>query len=100
MLTEIGETFAGRMAASLLTALGLEELITTTSADYAALAIALGRDPPRLQALKQKLKARRDESALFDTKAFTRHIETAYRLMMARADAGLAPDHLSAKAFP
>ncbi len=72
VLTCRGTAYAGRVAASMLTA--LPELITETPADYEALALALARDPARLQALRAKLAGNR---ALFDTARFTRDLEDA-----------------------
>ena len=94
VLTRTGESFASRMAASLLKAIGMPELITSTAANYEALAIAIGGDPARLEALKAKLAAHRLTTPLFDVTQFTRHIETAYRRMTERHAAGLPPDHL------
>ena len=81
VLTCLGETFAGRVAASLLKAIGLDELITRTLAEYEALALRLSRDPVYLASLKDTLIRNRDASLLFDTQRATRHIETAYRSM-------------------
>jgi predicted O-linked N-acetylglucosamine transferase (SPINDLY family) len=81
VLTCLGETFAGRVAASLLKAIGLDELITHTLAEYEALALRLARDPAYLAALKDRLIRHRDTFPLFDTQSATRHIETAYQIM-------------------
>ena len=81
VLTCLGETFAGRVAASLLKAIGLDELITRTLAEYEALALRLARDPTYLATLRDRLIRNRDGSLLFDTQSATRHIETAYRTM-------------------
>jgi protein O-GlcNAc transferase len=81
VLTCLGETFAGRVAASLLKAIGLDALITRTLAEYEALALRLARDPAYLVTLKERLVRNRDGSLLFDTQRATRHIETAYRTM-------------------
>ena len=81
VLTCCGETFAGRVAASLLKAIGLDALITRTLAEYEALALRLARDPAYLAALKDRLIRNRDTCPLFDTQSATRHIETAYRTM-------------------
>ncbi len=94
VLTCLGETFAARVAASLLAAIGLPELVTRHPADYEALALALAREPGRLAALRRKLEANKLTQPLFDTPRFTRNIETAYQQMHARQQAGLAPDHL------
>ena len=94
VLTQIGETFAGRVAASLLTAIGLPELITATPQAYEELAIELAADPAKLAAIKRKLEDNRLTTPLFDTKLFTKHIEAAYAAMYARHQAELPPDHI------
>jgi predicted O-linked N-acetylglucosamine transferase (SPINDLY family) len=71
----------GRMAASMLHAVGLPELVTENLADYVALAEALARDPARLQALRDKLEHNRLQQPLFDTARFTRHLEQSYATM-------------------
>ena len=92
VLTCIGKTFPGRVAASLLTAAGLPELIVGNHVDYEAMALALARDPVRLAGLKAKLAANRATCALFDTAAITRHLETAYAAMCERQRNGLPPE--------
>ena len=92
VLTQMGQAFAGRVAASLLNAVGLPEMITRDAAAYEALAIALGRDPARAAALKAKLAAAIPTAPLFNTPRFTRHLESAYRVMWQRHAAGLAPE--------
>lgn len=82
VLTCMGNTFAGRVAASLLQAAGLPELITQSLQEYEQLALQLARDPQKLAALKTKLAQNRDTCALFDTQKFTRNIEAAYRDML------------------
>jgi predicted O-linked N-acetylglucosamine transferase (SPINDLY family) len=91
LLTLCGTAFPGRVAASLLEAAGLPELITESAADYEALALALASDRERLGALRAKLAQNRESCALFDTARFTRNLEAAYRAMMVRQRAGLAP---------
>ena len=91
LVTCRGATFPGRVGASLLTALGLPELITESLDDYAALALALARDPGRLGALRRRLAGARESSALFDCARYTADLERAYLAMMARREAGLAP---------
>jgi len=81
VLTCSGDTFAGRVAGSLLTAIDLPELVTRSLAEYEQLALALARDPPRLTALRQKLHGNRDTSALFDLPKLTGNIEAAYLQM-------------------
>lgn len=93
VLTCLGDTFAGRVGASLLSAIGLPELITHTAAEYQARAIELARQPETLQALRNKLAANRTGSALFDIPNLTGHIEEAYTRMWQRHQAGLTPEH-------
>jgi predicted O-linked N-acetylglucosamine transferase (SPINDLY family) len=94
VLTLKGHSFAARVAASLLTAVELAELITESQAAYESLAVELATDPARLAALKAKLLSNRTTQPLFDLAPFTRHIEGAYTKMMERYDAGLPPDHI------
>jgi protein O-GlcNAc transferase len=76
--------FAGRVAASLLHAVGLPELIAPTPEDYEAMAVALARDPERLAALKTKLAANRATAPLFDTPRFARDIEAVFEILAKR----------------
>jgi len=94
VLTQVGETFAGRVAASLLNAIGLAELSTSTSQTYEDLAIELALSSEKLAHIKQKLADNRLTTPLFDTRLFTRHIEAAYTAMYERYQAGLPPDHI------
>ncbi len=91
VLTCVGETFAGRVGASLLNAIGLPELITTTQVAYEDLAVELATQPDRLPALKARLNDNRLTTPLFDTARFTHHIEAAYAAMHARAQTGRDP---------
>jgi len=94
VLTCLGETFAGRVTASLLHAMHLPELITITLEAYERLAVDLGTRPELLAMIKTKLAQNRLTTPLFDTKLFTKNIEAAYAAMYARHQAGLAPDHI------
>lgn len=94
LITCQGQTFAGRVASSLLRAAGLPELITTTLAEYEDLALALATDRSRLAALREKVAQARRVSALFNTQAYTLHLERAYLEVWQRHCAGLAPDHI------
>jgi predicted O-linked N-acetylglucosamine transferase (SPINDLY family) len=87
----LGKTFAGRVGASLLTAIGLPELIVADLDGYETLAIRLATDPGALAALKAKLAANRLTQPLFDAPRFTRHIEAAYLTMIDKARRGEAP---------
>ena len=82
VLTCRGTAFAGRVAASLLTAVGLPELITTSYADFEKLALRLAREPAVLKKVQGKLAKNWAHAPLFDTKATTKAIETAYRMML------------------
>ena len=95
VLTCMGETFAGRVAASLLMAIDLPELVTTTLDAYAARAIELATDPAALEHIKRKLSTNRLTTPLFDTKLSTKCIEAAYVAIYERHRAGLSPDHIS-----
>lgn len=94
VLTCSGRSFASRMAASLLTALGLPELVTDDLQRYEDLAVALALAPDRLRALRERLQRSRMSSSLFNGKAFARSIEAAYRQMAERHRSGLAPAHI------
>jgi protein O-GlcNAc transferase len=83
VLTRMGESFCGRVGASLLMAAGLPELITRSAEDYEAKALALARDPGKLREIRSKLAANRGTAPLFDTARFTRSLETAYKRMLA-----------------
>ena len=98
VLTCMGEAFAGRMGGSLLQAMDLPELITTSPADYVALAIELATDRRKLHTIKEKLNRNRLTTLLFDTQAFTRNIEAAYTQMVERHYAGLPPAHIKVNA--
>jgi predicted O-linked N-acetylglucosamine transferase (SPINDLY family) len=90
-LTCIGDTFAGRVAASLLNGVGLPELVTNGLDEYEALALRLARDRPLLQSIRRKLEQNRLSSPLFDTDRFRRHLEAAYTTMWEMHRRGESP---------
>ena len=94
VLTLIGQSFASRVAASLLNAIGLPELITSTQDEYVALAIELALNPKKLAAIKLKLANNRLSTPLFDTPLFTKHLELAYIQMKHKYQENLQPDHI------
>jgi predicted O-linked N-acetylglucosamine transferase (SPINDLY family) len=94
ILTLTGESFASRIAASLLTALGVPELITSTQQQYEQLAIELALDPQRLAQVRSKVQDNRLSSPLFDTPRFARNLEAAFTAIHERYQAGSAPDHI------
>jgi predicted O-linked N-acetylglucosamine transferase (SPINDLY family) len=99
VLTQIGTTFPGRVAASLLKAVGLTELITHNTEHYEAFAIELATHPKKLADIRAKLATNRLTTPLFNTPLFTKHIEAAYEQMMVRYWAGQAPDHIEVKSL-
>ena len=94
LVTRLDEAFASRVAASLLTAVGLPELITRTTEEYEALAYELATQPERLNVVKEKLARQRLDYPLFRTDLYVRHLEQAFEMMVDRQRRGLAPDHL------
>jgi protein O-GlcNAc transferase len=92
VLTRVGETFASRVASSLLTAVGLPEFIAPDREAFVATAIELAANPERLRALKEKLERNRATAPLFDTELYTRRLEAAFEAMHARRLANLPPD--------
>ena len=94
VLTRMGKSFASRMAASLLNAVDLPELITTSQEQYEARAIELATNREKLMTIKEKLASKRLTSVLFDSSRFSKHIEIAYMNMYERYKANLPPDHI------
>lgn len=100
VLTCMGSTFAGRVAASLLHAIGLPELITHSMTEYEALAVYLATHPEALAAIRTKLARHRDSHPLFDTPRFCRHIERAYEMMWQRHRRGEPPASIVVPGLP
>jgi len=94
VLTCIGGSFPSRVAASLLNAIHLPELITHSQEDYEHLAIELAKHPTKLAEIKQKLEYNRLTTPLFDTPRYTKYLEAAYTAMYERYQADLPPDHI------
>jgi predicted O-linked N-acetylglucosamine transferase (SPINDLY family) len=90
-VTCLGTTFAARVAASQLHAVGLPELVGASLADYEALALRLAREPAALYAVRDKLTHNRLAGPLFDTARFTRYLEAAYTTMWQRWQRGDPP---------
>ncbi|MEM9566787.1 MAG: tetratricopeptide repeat protein, partial [Cyanobacteria bacterium P01_E01_bin.34] len=91
LLTYSGQSFASRVAGSLLHAMGLPELVTHTWDDYESLAFQLATQPQRLQQLRDRLERNREVSPLFDCKRFCHHLEAAYKTMWTRWQQGKSP---------
>ena len=94
VLTHLGNSFASRMGSSILNAVNLPELITSSQKDYEALAIELATNPKKLKAIKDKLAKNFPSASLFDPPLFTKHLESAYKTMYDRHHKGLEPDHI------
>jgi protein O-GlcNAc transferase len=95
LLTCLGSTFPGRVAASVLKAGGMPELVTSSLDEYEALALTLARDRDRLFSLRRKLQQNRRTSPLFDTDTYRRHLESAYRKMWEHHEKGDAPTNFA-----
>lgn len=98
VLTCLGETFAGRVAASLLNGILLPELAARTPEEYERAAIDLAMNPGRLADIRCRLAGNRLTAPLFDVQLFTRHIETAYAAMYERYQANLPHAHIHVQA--
>jgi predicted O-linked N-acetylglucosamine transferase (SPINDLY family) len=94
LLTQIGETFPGRVSASLLTALDVPELIASSEPQYENLAIELAGNPAELSAIRRKIEGHRLTKPLFDTALYTKHLERAFKAAHDRHHGGLPPDHI------
>jgi protein O-GlcNAc transferase len=94
VLTSPGEGFASRVAASLLRAADLAELVASDLDDYREIAVALAGDPPRLANLKEKLLRAHRGAPLFDTRRLATDLEKAYQTIQARHQGGLATAHI------
>jgi predicted O-linked N-acetylglucosamine transferase (SPINDLY family) len=92
VVTLAGEAFAARVAASLLNAIGLPELVASTQEQYEAVALALATDPQWMATVRSRLNANRLTMPLFDTKLLTSHLENGYAQIYRRYHAGLGPD--------
>lgn len=100
VVTRVGESFPARVCGSLLTTVGLPELMTTTADQFEALAIDLARDPIRVAALRRHLDDHRLLTPLFDTALYTRHLEAALAEMYQRLQAGKKPQPITVAALP
>ena len=94
VLTLPGRTFASRMAASVLTAMAMPDLIADTPEEYEQIALTLATDADKHAVVKHRLAENRATARLFDTQRFARDIETAYGMAMDRYRSGLEPDHI------
>lgn len=93
-MTKLGHGFPARVAGSLLNAIGLPELATTSAEQYERLALELATNPETLAEIKRRLLAHRNTAPLFDTELFAKHIERAYQQAYQRYFDGEKPDHI------
>jgi predicted O-linked N-acetylglucosamine transferase (SPINDLY family)/SAM-dependent methyltransferase len=100
VLTCAGEAFAGRVAGSLLYAIGLPELVTQSLDEYEALALRLAQDPAMLGTLREKLAHNRFSTPLFDIERYARNIETAYAHMVQLRTSGRQPEAFAVSELP
>jgi protein O-GlcNAc transferase len=100
VLTCMGSTFAGRVASSLLNAVGLPELITYSLSEYEALALELAVTPANLACIRSKLARNRSTHALFDADRYRRHLESAYTTMWERYQCGESPEGFAVPPLP
>jgi protein O-GlcNAc transferase len=99
LVTCAGETFASRVAGSILTAAGLPDLVTTTLEDYEALALDLALDRDRLAAVRARV-GHSPATPLFDIARYTRDLEAAYLRMADRYDAGQQAEAFAVRDLP
>ena len=100
VLTCKGRNFTSRVSESLLTAIGLPELVADDEDGMVDLCIALATDGGRLATIRARLAENRRVAPLFDTERFTQHIERAFEMMVERERQGLEPDHIDVPALP
>ena len=94
ILTLKGNSYPSRMAASIVNAVNMPELITTSFEEYESLAIELAANPEKLKVIKDKLLSNLSTAPLYDTPLFTKNLEFAYNEMYDRYQQGLKPDHI------
>lgn len=94
LITLAGESFASRVAASLLYSINMPELVTTSLVEYELLAIDLAKNSDKLRGIRKKLDLNRAVTPLFDTPLYAKNIEAAYQQIMDRCRSGLSSDHL------
>jgi predicted O-linked N-acetylglucosamine transferase (SPINDLY family) len=94
LLTLTGKSFHTRVAASILNAINLPELVTNSLEEYEKLAIELALNPQKLKNIKNKLNSNIKTAPLFDTPLYTKNLESAYKQMYERYQSNLKPDHI------
>ena len=84
VVTRIGNSFASRVSASLLNAIGLPELISHSEKEFENLALELANDKDKLEKIKIKLEKNKISKSLFNTEIYTKNIENSYRTIYDR----------------
>jgi protein O-GlcNAc transferase len=97
VITLMGEHFISRAPSSILTAVGLSDLITHSLDEYEALAVKLARTPALLKMIRQKLEINRKTEPLFDTPRFVANLEKAYQTMWKRLRSGARPRQIKVR---
>jgi predicted O-linked N-acetylglucosamine transferase (SPINDLY family) len=100
VVTYKGTHFASRVSESLLTVLGISELVADGPQGYIDVVRALVADAESRRAVRARIEANRGTAPLFDTGRFTRHLEHAFEMIADRARQGLPPDHLDVPPLP
>ncbi len=100
VLTRAGQNFASRVSASLLSAIGLPELVTSNADDYLSLGLKLGKEHDLLEGYRRRIAENRFMAPLFDGERIARHLEAAFGLMAARVREGLMPGHIDVPPLP
>ena len=94
IVTLTGQSFASRVAGSILTAIDIPELITQTKEEYENRALDLAKNPAQLAKIKNTLRSKRNTEPLFDSNIFARRLEIAYREVYKRYFYDKEPDHV------
>jgi predicted O-linked N-acetylglucosamine transferase (SPINDLY family) len=97
VVTRIGQSFASRVSASLLTAIGLSELITKTEKEYEELTFKIANNKSLLNEIKKKLTKNKPIKSLFNTKLFTKNIESAFVIMHERYHSNILVKNIEIK---
>jgi protein O-GlcNAc transferase len=99
VLTQMGETFAARVAGSACITVGIPEMVTHSDQDYEDRAVALANAPEELAEITQRLRMNIATSPLFDIERYTKHLEAAYAHMVERARKGFEPESFTVPAL-
>ena len=96
-MTKMGQSYASRMAASLLNATGMNDLVTETSKEYEALALELAINPNKLSGVRARLSMNIKKKPIFNTALYTRNLEVAYRNAYENYHSGASVQNIEVK---